>query len=149
MQFLDVRVEGWIRMFIERAAKRKGVKVSDIFRDLVVLGIDLKRSGGFEIVGPFGLRRSLAMLDFGGGADRIGVRLEKNLTKELERVFGDNARSAARQAVRLGILRISPGKVKIRGALFGLERPFAQIKFREPLDEKAKEALSRLRRIFV
>lgn len=146
VKLIDVRVEGSLKDFIEEVAIRVGRTVSDVARDLVLIGLEVARSGGVEIVGPIGLRRPLARLDFGGNRERLGIWLDEGIASELERVFGGNMRGAARAAMRLGTVAFQPEKVRISGP-FGLERPFLEVKLSGIRDKKAREALERLRRL--
>jgi len=145
MKFLDVRIEGWIKSFIEDLAKKTGRKMSDVARDLAWVGIDIEKSGGIKIVGPLGLERPFASLDLGGSRERLNIWLEEDMIKELKSLSGGNVREALREALRLGALAVSGGEhVKIVGP-FGRERPLLTITHSELRDKRAKEAFKRLK----
>jgi len=54
----------------------------------------MAEEGGFKIVGPFGLRRPLAGLDFRGRGARPSILLDEEPVESLQRVFGTNKREA-------------------------------------------------------
>jgi len=144
MRLLDIRIEGNIKTFIEQLARAGGWTINDTVRDLILIGLDVNRQGGIEITGPLGLKRSFAYLDFGGGRERIGVRLPQELIDELKRDFDDTARSAAKKALRLGVIALRADLIEIRGPVFDFRRPLAQTRVPSLRDERAKEALKRL-----
>jgi len=142
---LDVRIESVLKIFIQELAEKTGTTTSGIARDLAWVGAGVAKAGGIEVVGPFGLRRPLARLDLGESRDRLVIRLEDDLARELERVFRRNVRGALREAIRLGTFAVQPQDLRMRGPL-GIERPFAELRLPEMRDEKVREALRRLQR---
>lgn len=144
MELLDIRIEGWLKSFIKDLAEKTRRDVSDVARDLAWVGIDIEKGGGIKIVGPLGLRRPLAGLDLGGSRERLSIWLEKDMVKELGRLFRGSTREALREVLRLGALAVSNGEgVKISGP-FGLNRPLLTITRSDLRDEKAMEAFRRL-----
>jgi len=144
MRFLDVRIESWVKSFIEDLAEKMGRRMSDVARDLAWVGIDIEKSGGIKIVGPLGLERPFASLDLGGSRERLNIWLEEDMIKELKSLFRGNVREAFREALRLGALAVSEEHVKIVGP-FGREHPLLTITHSELKDKRAKEAFKRLK----
>jgi len=56
-------------------------------------------------------------------------------------------RRALREAIHLGTMAFQPKEVRIKGAVFGVERPHASVESPKLTDERAKEALRKLRSI--
>lgn len=142
---LDIRLESGLKEMIEGIAEGKDSSISDITRDLIWLGIGLKKEGGVEISGPLGAGRPLANLDFGGESVRLAVRIDENLIQTLQNTFEDRLRTAARQAIRLGSLIVWPEEISIKGP-FGTIRPFTQIEMPVLENEEARKALERLQK---
>ena len=143
MVLVIVRLEKGLRGLVERLASDTDETVSSAARSLIRIGLGVKRAGGLEIRGRLGFRRPLADLDFGGRAERLGIRVEEELLEEVEREFGD-VRQGMREAMRLGAWMLAPGEVKIVG-LLGVERPLADVLSPELRDAKARRELERLR----
>jgi len=145
---LDFRIEGNLKSFIQNLATKAGWTLSSVVVELAWVGIGVKKAGEVEIVGPFGLRRLLSKLDLGGRRERLTILVQEDLVNNLDREFGENPRSALREAIRLGTLVFMPNMVKVRGP-FGMERPFAMVEIAKIKDNRAKEALTKLQGIQV
>lgn len=143
---VDIRIEGNLKSFVTELANRSRWTVGDVVRELAWLGTGVKKGGGAIIEGPFGLRRFLSKWDFGGERERLTVWIQEDLVHVLETEFGTNARRALREAIRLGTLAFNPSSVKVMGP-FGYERPFAICEPSEIQDDRARQALERLKEI--
>jgi len=123
-------------------AKATGRTLSEVARDLIIVGVDIQLSGGVKIVGPLGIERSFVKLGYEGKrGTKLAIWVEDPLIEELE-TLGDNLRGILRETLHVGLLRLRPWDIEFRGP-FGVIRPFAKANFPE-VSESAKEALKRL-----
>lgn len=144
MKLLVVRVESALKSSLEKLSNRTGRSLSEVARDLALVGIDVKKSGDVVIFGPIGIKRRFASLSFGGKKEKkLTIWVGEELVKELEKEFSENVRGALREAIHLGLFRFRPEDVEIRGP-FGVIRPFVTVAFSD-VSERAREALRRLR----
>lgn len=144
---MDFRVQEALKSFIEELASRSGWTVSDVASELAWVGIGVKEEGGVEIVGPLGFRRPFSTWDFGGKGARLTLWIEKDLEDRLREEFGGNVRRALREAIHLGTIAFEPKEVKIKGSIFGVERPLATVESPKLKDARSKKALRRLKNI--
>lgn len=144
---IDFRVQEALKSFIEELARRSRWSLSDVSSELAWLGIGVKEEGGVEIVGPLGLRRPFSTWDFGGKKARLTLWIDRKLSDRLQEEFRKNVRSSLREAIHLGTIAFQPKEVKIKGTVFGIERPLAIIDVPKIKDERARMALEKLRRI--
>jgi len=144
MKLLVVRVERFLKSSLSELAKATGRTLSEVARDLIIVGVDIQLSGGVKIVGPLGIERSFAKLGYEGKrGTKLAIWVEDQLIEELE-TLGDNLRGVLRETLHVGLLRLRPCDIEFRGP-FGVIRPFATADFPEG-SERAKEALKRLQR---
>lgn len=157
---LNLRIKSGLREHIASIANE--VEGSAEPRDLsktaeklieVGLGIqmaDNKNDGGIlpTVSGPFGIiPRPWAEPSFDGEDVRLGTRVDAEVIEELQSAFGVTKHTAAKQALRLGIILINKDELEIRGP-FGVERPFAQINIGEDLHgDRALDALDYLSKV--
>jgi hypothetical protein len=141
---LDIWMEGNLKSLVHSLARGR-TSLSQVTRDLIMLGLGAKMEGEPQILGPLGLARPLAELSFGGRPERLAVRIEDELVAELESAFGCSGREAARLAIRLGAGLLERGQVRAAGPMGG-PRPLAWIDLPRPKESRAREALERLKR---
>lgn len=142
-----MRVQEALKSFVEELSKRSGWSISEVSSELAWLGVAVKEEGGIEIVGPLGLRRPFSTWDFGGKKARLTLWIQKELSDRLEKEFRKSIRSGLREAIHLGSMAFQPKEVKIKGAIFGVERPLASIEIPKIKGKRALVALEKLRRI--
>lgn len=127
-------------------------ELSTTAENLIYVGMGMKcadqRSGDsvlptFE--GPFGvLPRPWAEPAFDGDDVRLGTRVDTDTIDTLERVFDKTKHTAAKQALRLGVILIEKDAITIRGPE-GVRRPFAKVNVEEEIyGERARTALDAL-----
>ena len=148
MPILDIWIEENLKSCVNTLATRNrpGKSLSEVTRDLILVGIDLAGQGDLEITGILGTRRPFAEISFGGPPARLGLRVDQDFVQNLEASFELPARTAARNAIRLGLTALAPGEVGIVGP-GGLRRPLASFELPEIRGQEAKEALERLRKL--
>jgi hypothetical protein len=145
MRLLVVRVERPLKSALERLAVETARSISDIARDLILVGLDVQtRGGGVRLAGPAGLvMRPFATLGSLGEEETLSIWIGEELSGEVEEGFKTSLRGAVREALRLGLLRLRPEDVEVLGPFGIVSRPFATVTFPE-LSERANDALSRL-----
>jgi hypothetical protein len=78
---------------------------------------------------------------------RLTLWIDRKLSDRLQKEFRKNVRSSLREAIHLDTIAFQLKQVKIRGTVFGIERPLAIIDVPKIKDERARIALEKLRRI--
>jgi hypothetical protein len=117
--------------------------LSTTAQKLILVGIGAERAGVQEkVVGPLEiLPRPFATAEFGGEKTSMGTQLTAEQLDELQTVFEAKKHTAAREALRLGVVMIQAGSLDIEGPL-SIFRPFAKMKIDEEVEgELAQEAL--------
>jgi len=146
MQHIDLRLEAALKSYIDDVARRTGRTGSDVFRDLVLVGLGVQKEGGAKLVGIFGLPRPFAELHFlGKERQKVAFWVDEELLDELVAEFKDGPRGALRQALRLGALVCNPTIAIVEGKIIGFGRPLVAVDPDEIEDERARQALRRLR----
>jgi len=114
-----------------------GIKQADEKSDSTVLP---------RVEGPFGvLPRPWAEPTFEGEDVRLSTRVDTEVIEPLERAFNKTKHTAAKQALRLGVLLIAQDEVTIRGP-GGVQRPFAKIDLPAQIEKgRSRTALDELR----
>lgn len=143
----DFRVQEGLKSLIEELAKRSQWTISEVASELAWVGIGVKEEGGIEIIGPLGFTRPFSTWDFGGRQARLTLWIEKDLAKRLRKEFGESLRSALREAIHLGTIAFKPKEVKIKGPVFGMDRPLASVESPALKNERSREALRKLQSI--
>ncbi|WP_302080576.1 hypothetical protein [Salinibaculum rarum] len=97
------------------------------------------------IEGPFGvLPRPWAEPSFDGDDVRLGTRVDSDIIDTLEAAFNKTKHTAAKQALRLGVILLEKDAITIRGP-GGVRRPFANVDVTGELHgERAQAALTTL-----
>ncbi|ELZ88789.1 hypothetical protein C453_00960 [Haloferax elongans ATCC BAA-1513] len=137
---------------VELAEKVEGnSRPSDLSKTaqrLIRVGLALRKSGiEPEFEGPFGLiKRPFATIKFGGETVTFGTQLTANVIEELTVSFTEKKHTAAREALRLGIIAVYLNDLDITGPLGG-PRPFSNVNLSEHFDDEyGREALEEFRK---
>jgi hypothetical protein len=96
---------------------------------------------------PLGFKRPFATWDFGGRQTRFTLWIDEDLASRLREEFVGSIRSALRKAIHLGTIASRPTEVKIKGAVFGFDRPLTLVESPKLGDERSREALRKIRNI--
>lgn len=155
---LNLRIQEGLRDHIANIAR--GVEDGDSARELSATAENLIYVGmGMKIAdqrsddsvlptfeGPFGiLPRPWAEPSFDGDDIRLSTRVDTDTIDTLERAFNKTKHTAAKQALRLGVILIEKDAITIRGPE-GVRRPFAKINVQDDIHgERAQTALATLR----
>jgi len=150
---LNLRIESGLRDNVRELAQDiegddRPSDLSKTARKLIVIGIGAERAGiQGHIKGPFEIPRPFASVDFGGEKDTMGTQLSPNEVDDLQTVFDDKKHTAAREALRLGVIIVKANdpSIDIRGPANFL-RPFAEISIDDNVDgESATDHLEEFR----
>lgn len=147
---LNIQAEEVFREVVDEIVDEKyDTTPTAVARELIKLGVDLKKAGeDLEVQGPGG-PRPFAKIDFGDEKRSIGTLLSEEVADEVIREFGDEdddvgLHPAAREALRLGVAAVRSEELTIEGPL-GFPRPFAYVDPPSAEDLDDEEAVERLK----
>jgi len=150
-QSINLRVESGLHETVtELAALSEGdtrpTDLSRTARKLILIGLAFRREGlEPQYEGPLGiLPRPFATPTFGGESVTFGTQLESDAYDELQSVFDEKPHTAAREALRLGVIAVQLNQLNLTGPL-GASRPFATISLDDELSDT--QALAYLREL--
>lgn len=148
---LNLRVEQGLKDEVSKISEdiEGDTRPSDLSKTaqkLISIGIGAEQAGVQEkVVGPLEiLPRPFATAEFGGEKLAMGTQLTEEQIDDLQDVFDAKKHTAAREALRLGVVIIQAGHLDIEGPL-GIFRPFAEMKIDEEVEgERAAAALEEI-----
>ena len=123
---LNPRLEYELKELIEDIAGRDRT-ISGTAADLIRIGIEIRRSDVEpKIVGPLGLPRPFAKISLGDQTSELRTEVSDTTADELVEYFDNKPNTAAREAIRLGILAVAADEFTVKGPAGG-PRPWAEI----------------------
>jgi hypothetical protein len=141
---LNPRVEWEIREAIEQISQGEWT-ISKTAAKLLQIGVAIRESGNEpKIEGPFGLPRPFAEISLSDRMTEIRTEIDDDLAERLTSEFDNKPNTAAREAIRLGVIAVAGDQFKIKGPE-GAPRPFAQISLESANDSVASDLLEELR----
>lgn len=142
-QSLNPRIEWDVREAIEEIAQADWT-ISDTAAKLIEVGIAI-RELGYEpqIEGPLGLPRPFAEISLSSRMDEIRTEIDDTVAERLTDEFANKPNTAAREALRLGVLTVAQDQFKIQGPA-GEPRPFAQISIEHIDDADTRDLIVEL-----
>lgn len=141
---LNPRVEWEIREAIEEISQGEWT-LSDTAAKLLRVGVAIRESGNEpKIEGPFGLPRPFAQISLSDRMTEIRTEIDDGLAERLTNEFDNKPNTAAREAIRLGMIAAAGDQFKITGPE-GAPRPFTRINLDAADDDEAQEILEELR----
>ena len=150
-QSINLRVESGLHETVaDLAALSEGdtrpTDLSRTARKLILIGLAFRRDGlEPQYEGPLGvLPRPFATPTFGGDSVTFGTQLETAAYDAVETVFDEKPHTAAREALRLGVIAVQLDQLELTGPL-GLSRPFAEVDLDDKLTDT--QALAYLREL--
>jgi len=141
---LNPRVEIEIREAIDQIAQGEWT-ISDTAAKLIRVGVAVREAGAEpEITGPFGLPRPFAEISLGDRMTELRTDIAEDLAERLQSEFSNKPNTAAREALRLGVIAAANDQFNIKGPE-GAPRPFAEISLGSIKDEEASSLLEEIR----
>lgn len=141
---LNPRVEWDIRDAIDEISQGEWT-ISDTAAKLLHIGVAIREADiEPQIEGPFGLPRPFAEISLSDRMTELRTEIDDELTERLTDEFDAKPNTAARQAIRLGVIAAASDQFKIRGPEGG-PRPFARIEVADIEDPEASEYLEQIR----
>jgi hypothetical protein len=141
---LNPRLEYELKELIEDIAGRDRT-ISDTAADLIEIGIAVRKEDVEpKIVGPLGVPRPFAKISLGEQTSELRTEIRDTAADELVEYFDNKPNTAAREAIRLGILAVAVDEFTIQGPIGG-PRPFAEIKISEIDNQEIVELIQDLR----
>lgn len=123
---LSPRIDQDIREVIVDIAEPKRT-ISDAAADLIRVGIAIRATGCEpQIRGPLGLPRPFAEITLSKTTAEIRTSIDEEVHNKLTNQFDNKPNTAAREALRLGVLTVAGDQFAIEGPA-GAPRPFAEI----------------------
>lgn len=141
---LNPRIEYEIKELISDIAGRDKT-IKETSAELIEVGVGI-RAHNIEpkIVGPLGIPRPFAKLSLGEQMSELRTEIDEDLADELVNRFDNKPNTAAREAIRLGVLAVAQDAFTIEGPVGG-PRPFAQIELSELNDTDLRNQIETLR----
>jgi len=141
---LNPRVEWEIREAIDEISQGDWT-ISETANKLLRIGVTVRESGNEpKIEGPFGLPRPFAEISLSDRMTELRTETDDDLAERLTREFDNKPNTAAREAIRLGVLVVAGDQFKIRGSEGG-PRPFAQVSLEGIDDNETHQLLEKLK----
>ena len=141
---LNPRVEWEIREAIEEISQGDWT-ISETASKLLQIGVAIRESGNEpKIEGPFGLPRPFAEISLSDRMTELRTEIDDDLAERLTQEFDNKPNTAAREAIRLGVIAVAGEAFKIKGPEGG-PRPFAQISLEGNDLSEPRELLEELR----
>lgn len=143
---LSPRIDQDIREVIDDLAHPDST-IDDVAEELIRIGIVVRDANKEPVIeGPLGLPRPYAEISLSKSKTEIRTSVEEEVADELTKKFDNKKNTAAREALRLGVLTVAGGEFTVKGPVGG-PRPFAQIEIAENQDiyttvEKFKNKLN-------
>jgi hypothetical protein len=153
---LNLRVEEGLKDEVSKIAEdvegdSRSSDLSSTAQKLIVIGIGAERAGvqeKAEVVGPLGIvPRPFATMEFEGDKISMGTQLTAEQLDDLQSVFEAKKHTAAREALRLGVILVQADDLDARfeGPL-GIFRPLARMQVEEKVEgDHAFEALETIK----
>ena len=141
---LNPRVETEIREAIDEISQGEWT-IGETAAKLLRIGVVVRESGKEpKIEGPFGIPRPFANIKLSDRMTVIRTEIDEELTERMQAEFDDKPNTAARRAIRLGVITVAGEKITIRGPK-GAVRPFARISLSGYEDEAVVSSYEELR----
>lgn len=141
---LNPRIEYEVKEVVSDIAGRDRT-IKETAAELIQIGIGI-RSHDIDpkIVGPLGIPRPFAKLSLGEQMSEIRTDIDDDLVDQLVNHFDDKPNTAAREAIRLGVLAVAQDAFTVEGPVGG-PRPFAKIELSELDDTELRNQIEALR----
>lgn len=141
---LNPRVEREIRKAIQEISQGEWT-ISDTAAKLLRIGVVVRESGNEpRIEGPFGLPRPFAKINLSDQMTEIRTEIDNDLAERMTTEFDNRPNTAAREAIRLGLIAVAGHQFKIKDPE-GIPRPFAQISLADNDNEAVRELTQTIR----
>lgn len=146
---INLRMGAELKAAVERASEHllgdtRPTDLSTTAQKLILVGLGARQAGiEPEIRGPLGvLSRPFARASFDGETVTMGTQLDTETIDQLEEAFVEKKHTAARRALRLGVIMVQADELDIEGP-FGGPRPFAEIHMPDQIDRSDASAALR------
>jgi len=149
---INLRLESGLKEAVSKISQSvegdtRPTDLSKTAQKLIIIGIGAEKSGiQGKVVGPFGiLPRPFATASFGGEKVTMGTQLTEDNIEDLKEIFENKKHTAAREALRLGVIMVQAEELDVEGPLGG-PRPFAEIEIKDDIVvEESKNILGEIK----
>lgn len=144
---LNPRVEFEIKEAIDRISQGEWT-ISETAKKLIRVGIAIREADMEpKITGPLGIPRPFASISLSDKMTEIRTEIDEDLATRLTNHFDNKRNTAAREAIRLGVIAAAGDHLEIEGPAGG-PRPFADINIQDLQDTEIRELSIDLRKRF-
>ena len=127
---LNPRIEYEVKEVVSDIAGRHST-IKETAADLIQIGVGVRANDVEpQIVGPLGIPRPFAKISLGEQMSELRTEIDDELADQLVNQFDNKPNTAAREAIRLGVLAVTPDAFTVKGPAGG-PRPFATIDLSE------------------
>lgn len=141
---LNPRIEYEVKEVITSLAGREQT-IKETAEELIQVGIAIRvHDIEPEIVGPLGIPRPFAKISLGNQMSELRTEVDDDVADELVNRFDNKPNTAAREALRLGVLAVAQDAFTVEGPAGG-PRPFAKIELDELNDPEIRDTIDKLR----
>lgn len=141
---LNPRIEYEVKEVISGLAGREKT-IKETAAELIQIGIGIRTHDiEPEIVGPLGIPRPFAKISLGDQMSELRTEVDDEIADELVNRFDNKPNTAAREALRLGVLAVAQDAFTVEGPAGG-PRPFAEIELDELNDTDLTNKIDELR----
>lgn len=141
---LNPRIEYEVKEVISGLAGREKT-IKETAAELIQIGIGIRTHDVEpEIVGPLGIPRPFAKISLGDQMSELRTEVDDETADELVNRFDNKPNTAAREALRLGVLAVAQDAFTVEGPGGG-PRPFAEIELDELNDTDLTNKIDELR----
>lgn len=141
---LNPRIEYEVKEVVSDIAGRDRT-IKETAAELIQIGIGIRSQDiDPKIVGPLGIPRPFAKLSLGDQMSEIRTDIDDDIADQLVNQFDNKPNTAAREAIRLGVLAVAQDAFTVEGPV-GSPRPFAEIELSELDDTELKNQIEALR----
>lgn len=141
---LNPRIEYEIKEVISNIAGRE-MTIKDTAAELIQVGIAVRTNDiEPEIVGPLGVPRPFAKISLGDQMSELRTEVDDTVADQLVNRFDNKPNTAAREALRLGVLAVAQDAFTVEGPAGG-PRPFAKIELDDLNDPEIMSTIDELR----
>jgi len=141
---LNPRIEYEVKEVVSDIAGRDRT-IKETAAELIQIGIGIRSQDiDPKIVGPLGIPRPFAKLSLGDQMSEIRTDIDDDIADQLVNQFDNKPNTAAREAIRLGVLVVAQDAFTVEGPVDG-PRPFAEIELSELDDTELRNQIEALR----
>jgi hypothetical protein len=108
MKLVTIRVESNLKRLIEKLAEVKGLRISDVARELIEIGIRTQERQETKLIGSMWVEVPFESISLGGDQERLNLYVDEEQLSLAQKIFGATEQAVLRKALRIGVFYIMP-----------------------------------------